>query len=357
MLKTLRKELLLIIAVAAVFLSLSYAIGFVADRKPKAVELPTAFLSGERAPKAQPTTNRVWRKPAFEKAAVLSSATLKAPAKMGADSSGNILILDWSDLRVKEFSPDGKLQKTFGEEMGQPGAFINPTGFAMDSNGNLWVCDLKQERIGVFNTDGTKRSIKPQNTPYRIAAVGDKMISMVTPSNSRLFETYDSSGKQLTAFGEILQDQSDKGIILDGDIIADPENHAIIYGGRYLGILGAYDAEGKQRFLMQTIDHVPQPTVLDVELNVAGKKRKIKTDTIRPVLSLSVMDKELFVLSGVHPDGATDQGGKVMDVYDKQDGHYLYSWELPDEAQEAIVTSNYVYVRSFGEVTVWRIKE
>lgn len=356
MLKFLRKDLLLILAVAAVFLSLSYAIGSVTDRSPKTVELQTAFLSGERAPKAQPTTVRVWRKPTFEKAAVLNSTSLKAPAKMGADNSGNLIVLDWSDLRVKEFSPDGKLLRAFGEEVGKPGAFINPTGFALDSGGNLWVCDLKQQQIEVLNSDGSRRTIKPEKTIYRIAAIGDVMITMVMPSNSRLFETYDLSGRQLKSFGEILADQSDKGIILDGDIVADTENHGIIYGGRYLGVIGAYDAEGKQRFLVQTIDNVPQPPVLDVELKDVGKKRKIKPDTTRPILSLSVLNNELYVLSGVHSDGTAGPGGKVMDVYDKQDGHYLYSWELPADGQEAIVASNHIYIRSDKEVTVWSFK-
>jgi len=351
MIKTLRKDLLLILAVAAVFLSLSYAIGFVTDRSPKMVELPTAFLSGERAPKAQPTTVRVWRKPTFEKTAILNSTSLKAPAKMGADNSGNILVLDWSDLRVKEFSPDGKLLRAFGEEVGKPGAFVNPTGFAMDSGGNLWVCDLKQQRIGVFNTDGSKSTIGSKNTIYRIAAIGDTMMTMVTPGHSRLFETYDLSGQQLKSFGELLEDQSNKGLVLDGDIVADAANHGIIYGGRYLGIIGAYDAEGKQRFLVQTIDNVPQPTVLASE-----GRRKVKPNTTRPVLSLSVMDNELYVLSGVHSDGTAGSGGKVMDVYNKQDGHYLYSWELPADGEEAIVASNHIYIRSDKEVTVWSFK-
>ena len=352
MIKNLGKDLLLILAVAAVFLSLSYAIGFVTDRSPKTTELQTAFLTGERAPKAQPTTVRVWRKPTFEKTAVLNSTSLKAPAKMGAENSGDVFVLDWSDLRVKEFSADGKLLKVFGEEVGSPGAFINPTGFALDSGGNLWVCDLKQQRIGVFNSDGSKRTITPKNTIYRIAAIGDVMITMVTPSHSRLFETYDLSGQQLKSFGELIADQTDKGIILDGDIVADTENHGIIYGGRYMGIIGAYDVDGNQRFLVQTIDNVPQPTVLDVEAE--GKKRKIKPDTILPVLSLSALNNELYVLSGVHPDGTASQRGKVMDVYDKKDGHYLYSWELPADGQEAIVGSNYIYIRSDNEVTVWR---
>ena len=351
MIKTLRKDLLLILAVGAVFLSLSYAIGFVTDRSPKMAEVPTAFLSGERAPKPQPNTVRVWTKPTFEKTAVLNSTSLKAPEKMQADNNGNIFVIDWSDLRVKEFSPEGKLLKTFGEETGSPDAFVNPTGFSVDSGGNLWVCDLKQQRIGVLNKDGSKRTIKPQNTIYRIAAIGDRMITMVAPGDSRLFETYDLSGQQLKSFGELLEDQSHKGIILDGDIVADAANNGIIYGARYVGIIGAYDAEGKQRFLVQTIDNVPPPPVLATEV-----RQKVKPNTTRPILSLSVLDNELYVLSGVHPDGSAGSGGKVMDVYNEQDGRYLYSWELPEVATEAIVVSNYIYIRSNKEVTVWRFK-
>jgi hypothetical protein len=174
---------------------------------------------------------------------------------------------------------------------------------------------------------------------------------MVTPAHSKLFETYDSSGKQLNSFGEILEDQYNKGIILDGDIVADAENRGVIYGGRYLGIIGGYDLDGNQRFLVRTIDNTPQPNVLNVE-----GKQKVKSDTTRPVLSLSVVDQELYILSGVHSDGSAGSGGKVMDVYDKQDGHYLYSWELPADGQEAVVSSNYIYIRRDNEVTVWRFK-
>lgn len=351
MIKALRKDFLLILAVAAVFLSLSYAIGFVTDRSAKTVDVQTAFLSGA-TPKAQPTAVRVWRKPSFEKAAVLNSTSLKDPAKMLAQNSVNIFVLDWSDLRVKEFSPDGKLVRAFGEAAGSPSAFANPTGFALDSSGSMWVCDLKQHRIGVLNADGSKRTIKPESTTYRMAAIGDVMVTMVSPSNSKLFETFDSSGQLLTSFGELLEDQSNKGLVLDGDIIADTENHGIIYGGRYLGIIGAYDTEGKQRFLVQTIDNVPQPMVSNFE----GGLQKVKRNSALPVLSLSLVDNELYILSGVHADGMTSQSGRVMDVYNKQDGHYLYSWELPAEGHEAIVASNYIYIRSDTEVTVWRFK-
>ena len=351
MIKTLRKDFLLILAVAAVFLSLSYAIGFVTNRSAKAVDVETAFLSG-RAPVAQPTNSRVWRKPTFEKIAVLDRTGLTDPVKMKAENTANIFVLDWSDLRVKEFSPEGKLLRAFGEKAGSPGSFKNPTDFAHDSGGNLWVCDLKQRRIGVLNSDGGQKTIRPQNDVYRMVAIGDVMFTMVTLSaHSRLFETYDLSGQQLKSFGEFVEDQSKKALVLDGDLVADTENRGVIYGGRYLGMIGAYDVEGNQRFLVQTIDNVPQPMVSKFE----GGLRKVKRDSALPVLSLSLLNNELYVLSGVHPGGATSQGGKVMDVYNKQDGRYLYSWELPAEGQEAIVASNYIYIRSDSEVTVWRV--
>jgi hypothetical protein len=91
--------------------------------------------------------------------------------------------------------------------------------------------------------------------------------------------------------------------------------------------------------------------VLDVERS-EGKKRKIKPNTTRPILSLSVVDNELYVLSGTSTDSSG--GGNVIDVYDKKDGHYLYSWELPANGQEAVVGSNYIYLRRDNEVTVWR---
>src|ERR1051325_1456678 len=350
--KALRKDFLLILAVAAVFLSLSYAIGFVTDRGPKAVELETAFLNGVH-PLPQPTRVRVWRKPSFEQIAVLNSRSLKDPKKLRAENSANIFALDWSDLRVKEFSPDGKLLRTFGEGADSPNAVANPTGFALDSGGNMWMCDFKTERVGIFNGDGSKgKFFKPKDTIYRMAAIGDVMMTMVTLDYGKLFETYDSSGKQLKAFGELLEDQANKGLALDGDIVADSENHGIIYGGRYLGILGAYDIEGKQRFLVQTIDNVPQPTVL----NIGGRMRKVKPNTALPVLSLSILDNELYVLSGVHPDGTAGDTGKILDVYDKQDGHYLYSWELPEDGKEAVVAANYIYIRNGKEVTAWSFK-
>jgi hypothetical protein len=349
MLNFLRKDLTLILAVAAVAVSLSYAIGYVSEDRPETVERGTHFPAG-REPKAQLTTQRVWKEPAFERAFAVDSAALKKPMIMEVDKAGSPYVLDWSDFKVKQFSLDGKLVKTFGDETGND-PFTNPTAFSVDANGNVLVVDPQQQRIKVFGSNGNTQTIRPQNSIYRLATSGDLLFTMTAAAGNNLFEIYDLNGRQLKTFGELLANQADDAIILDGYIVSD-ENQGFIYGGRYVGAISAYDTDGNQRYFMQTIDGVPQPNVL----HVAGK-RKIKPDTTVPVLGMSIVGNELYVLSGVRLDGQTGPGGQVLDVYDKREGKYLYSLKLPVVCKTAVVRSDHLYTLSKGEVAVWRFKQ
>jgi hypothetical protein len=349
MLEFLRKDLTLILAVAAVVLSLSYAIGYVSEGRPKAVELETHFLDGH-APKAQHTTQRVWKERIFERSFTISSPAVTNPLLMEVDNAGNPYVLDWSDFNVKQFSLDGKLLKTFGDETGRD-PFANPTALSVDSNGNVWVADPRQQRIKLFRSNGDVQTITPPNAIHRIATSANRLFTMTAAASNNLFEIYDMTGHQLKSFGELLADQSDKGIILDGYIVND-ENHGFIYGGRYVGVIGAYDTDGNQRYFVQTIDGVSQPTILDLT-----EKRKIKPNSTVSVLGMSMLGAELYVLSGVRLDGKTGPGGQVIDAYDKREGRYLFSLKLPVVCKAAIVRSDYLYTLSKGEVTVWRIKQ
>ncbi len=350
MLKFLRKDLLLVLSVAAVFFSLSYALGYIAEHPPKTTELQTAFLGGEHAPRIQTALGRVWREHAFERVLTLDPEAVKEPTIVRAGDSDNIYVLDWSDLRVKMFSPDGKLLKAYGKEKGAgPGAFVNPTGFSVGPGGEVWVCDPRQRRIAGLNSDGSMQTVTPKSAIDRVAAVGDVLVTMAPPGSERLFEVYNLSGERLKAFGEFLEDQSGKGIILDGNIVGDAESRGFIYGGRYIGVIAGYGADGEQRFVVQTIGGTAPPTVLDVD-----GRRKIKPSTTRSVMSMSILDNQLYVLSGTRAEGA---GMQVMDVYDKRDGNYLYSLKLPVVCTEAVVRPDYIYTLGDGGVTVWRFKQ
>jgi hypothetical protein len=114
---------------------------------------------------------------------------------------------------------------------------------------------------------------------------------MAAPERNALFEIYNLSGKYSKSFGELIEDQPEAGIVLDGNIIGDAETQGFIYGGRHLGVLAGYSA-----------------------------------------------------------------GGRVMDVYDKRNGQYTFSFKLPVACQEVIVQEERIYLLGGDGVTVWRFK-
>ena len=346
MLKFLRRDLLFVLALAAVFLSLSYAINYVSDSKPQAAELQPSFLSGERAPRAQQAAGRVWKEQAFEKTLALGAGAVADPLTVRVGTDGHIYVLDYGDFRIKMFSPAGKLVRAFGAGRGtEAGAFTSPTGFSVRPGGDLWVCDPGQRRITQFGPDGQVRAVLPQSPTDRLATVGDLLVTMAPPGADALFEVYSLSGERLNSFGEVVADQQREWIALDGTVAGDEEGRGFVYGGRYLGVLAGYGTGGERRFIVQTIDGAARPKVLDIE-----GKRKIRTDATQAVLSLSVVGDELYVLSGA----AGGEVGQVLDVYDKRDGGYRFSLKLPVAARQAVVRAGHVYAVGGGGVTVWR---
>jgi hypothetical protein len=351
----LRKDLLLVVLVSAVFLSLSYVIGSVSERFPSTAEVQPTFLKGERAPRKQSATARVWREHGFERVITLSQTALTRPAILRVDTAGNIYVLDWADLRIKMFSPDGNLSKGFGEGRGtRTGAFANPTSFSVGAKGELWVCDPPRRKITRFDPDGKAQTIVLQSAVDRIAAVGDVLITMAPPSKSAFFAVYNSSGDRLKSFGEMIEDQSEKGILLDGNVIGDGENQDFIYGGRYISVIARYSADGEQQFVVQTIDGILMPKIVKI-----GESQTIKPDSLQAqsVLSMSIRGNELYVLSGARSDGAGSAVGQVMDIYDKRDGNYLFSLKLPIACREAIVRGDYIYILGDNGVTMWRFRQ
>ena len=351
MFKFIRRDLLLVLVVATLLLSLSYAIGFVSNDSRRAVELESAFLDGERAPRRQTATERVWKDYSFEKTLGLDASAVKDPIVMRVDNAGDIYLLDWADFHVKMFSPDGKLLKTFGEEVGETG-LVNPTAFSVRPDGELWVCDPQKHIIKRHSPDGGMQVLIPQSAVHRITAVGDVMVTMAPPQNDTLFEVYDLSGRRVAAFGELIKEQSSKGITLDGNVVGDDESHGFVYVGKYMPVIAGYGVDGKQRFIVQPIESGPPPKALMID----GKQKR--DPNVRSVTrSVSIAGDKLYVLSAANAPGA-NKSGFVMDVYDKRDGHYLFSFKLPLACREAVVRGDYIYaLPRGGSMRVWRFRQ
>jgi hypothetical protein len=347
-LKSLYRDLVILIVVGVIIGALSFAIGYIFNPPEAFVEVHPTFLK-DASPKPQPVGVRTWREYQFDKLLVIDSTAVAQPMVMQLDRAGNIYILDWSDFRIKMFSPNGALVKTFGEGKG---SFTNPTDFAVGSTGEVWVCDPPQRKITGFNADGgVMRTISPQRAVDRITLADNRLIAMASPGGTTLFEIYSPSGERLKTFGELIENQPEYGIALDGNVIVDEERQRFFYGSLYAGMLAAYDIQGQQRFIAQTIDGISLPVV-----QIMSRGIKVQSNSPLAILGIRVLGDQLYVLSGstVSTDG--NAKAQIMDVYDKRDGTYLFSFRLPLACSDILIQSDRLYTLGKDEVTGWQFK-
>ncbi len=78
-----------------------------------------------------------------------------APTSVAVSSHGHIFVADgYGNARVHRFSPDGRLELSWGEPGDGPGQFRLPHGIAVSDDNRVYVGDRENNRIQVFTFDG-----------------------------------------------------------------------------------------------------------------------------------------------------------------------------------------------------------
>lgn len=343
-------DLRTILTIALFLAPICFLIGYLTTRNevPDIVIQPT-FLK-DSSPKIQSRRQRAWRKYEFERVSIIDSHSVRYPAHMKVNASGKIYVLDWHDFRVKVFSPSAILLGMTGRGRAG-GAFANPTGFAVDRENGIWICDPVQGQIARFDANGDLvQSISPKFLAYRLAVIEDRMITMTASAKKTLFDIYDLSGNWLKSLGTFVENQLEYNVSLDGCIVADDESQGFIYGGLYVGILAGYGIDGKQRFLVQTIDRLPLP-----EIGAYGDMRRVEARDRIAILSMSIYGENLYILRGTPRSNGRKSAEQVVDVHSKRNGGYLFSFTIPITCAQAIFRPDRMYTRGEDGVTVWRV--
>ena len=81
------------------------------------------------------------------------------PAGVAIGAGGNILVVDFSNCRIQQFSSTGKHLKTVGTRGSGPLQFQNPLGIAVHPHTHkVYVAEYGNHRIQVLNSDLTYSS-------------------------------------------------------------------------------------------------------------------------------------------------------------------------------------------------------
>jgi DNA-binding beta-propeller fold protein YncE len=79
---------------------------------------------------------------------------MNGPRGIAISPDGFIYVVDMNNVRVDEFTLDGKFVKMWGKKGDKPGEFNEPSGIAADKDGNVYVADAWNGRIQKFDAKG-----------------------------------------------------------------------------------------------------------------------------------------------------------------------------------------------------------
>ncbi|MCU0243394.1 MAG: 6-bladed beta-propeller [Acidobacteria bacterium] len=83
-----------------------------------------------------------------------AEAVLNRPQYLDVDAQGNLYVLDWGDVDIKVFAPDGRLLRKFGKQGQGPGEFDIPVRFAVEADGGVVLLSGRQHQVIFLDAAG-----------------------------------------------------------------------------------------------------------------------------------------------------------------------------------------------------------
>ena len=203
-----------------------------------------------------------------------ADSVLNRPQDLEVDPRGNIYVLDWGDVDIKVFAPDGGLLRKIGKKGQGPGEFDTPAQFTLSADGRIFLLSGRQHQmvtldgagkyLSSFKVEGfcDRLGVDRQNGVYYsqmlIPETGGGEEFKLIQNRMGLFKT-DELGKVKTRLGEypngtmlrkiqkdMMTSQSSRESYLTSWLVGPDDRVYIGYNKDYR--LDVYDADWKLLF-------------------------------------------------------------------------------------------------------------
>lgn len=304
--------------------------------------------------KPQKVKGRIWRNVDPRKVFSIyseQSLRLHSLGLVKLDHVQNIYVLDYGDVTVKKFSPDGTFLKRFGGPSGRAsGQFVNPTDFSVDGEMNLLICDPKTRMVSLFNGDGSLlNTLLLQGSPYRICSIrGGIFVTELVGITNHWFEMYNITGDLISNFGEnIIPGETKFPILLAGYLATDGQS--LFHAFSRLGYFFSFNITTEEvAYATETIGSLPGPRI---RISHGKKGMWAEKSSASSVSSMSVDDTLMFTKAG----SIAQCEFSVVDAYSARNGSYLYSFKIPERTKSAWVSKTFFYGITDTSISKWQI--
>jgi hypothetical protein len=262
------------------------------------------------------------------------------PGLIKVDSKGRIYVLDLAETAILKFSETGEYLARYGKGKGRgPGEFHHPVDYSVSPTGDVFVIDAKSAFITVFRENGNvRRTVRVQGIPNRIVHLGKDQFVISQIGRGDFFERFSNEGRPISLFGRFFQDQ--ENYVLPINIILTSSNSRLIGAFEWSGHLFCFK-DDTLVFFRESIDGLPMQKFEVVQQSEGDKKTIIvrpSSQNIHAYRELSVSESSIFLLA---QDVSKKLGKVVIDVYDENDGTYLFSFSFSKLPGTEGITSIY----------------
>lgn len=176
------------------------------------------------------------------------SRNLVNPKQVAFTDQGGIIVLD--EATIKQYSPDGQLVGSFGEEGLGDGQFavseslggrLGPQGFALQAD-RLWIADTFNHRVLVFDLDGNMEemvTLPEELYPTAVALTGDNSCLWVLDAYAGKLHRCRTDGTLLATVGAQGSQDGQFGVLSDVDWFDGPR--ALLAAGERLFVADTYN--------------------------------------------------------------------------------------------------------------------
>lgn len=327
---------------------------------------PTSYLSEVLAiPELseQAVPERVWPDLSLRKlfeVPVEAEISLHAPRAVKADARGFFYVVDFLELKVQGFGPNGTHRATYGQGIGEgPGEFTQIMDFGVTRDSVVYVNDRNARKLSRFSMDGSflgSESLMRQfgefgvmgAIRYSVSSQGRKYTMFMT--GDVLFES--RMGEEVTDFGPPLGAEDVSGDVMQASILMGtmtPWHEQLIYVPLNFPVIVQYNPDGTLAYARAT------PDFGQVELPGVETDRSAGMEIHRPTGgkihgNVSVFSDRVFV----RVSNKSKPGHDLYDVYDVQNGDYEFSFETPTGYDVYVMNGQFYQVQDTS-VAVWAI--
>jgi len=254
------------------------------------------------------------------------------PQTIFTSSDGDYIVVDYGDNYIKKFSSDGMYHFRYGRGTGRgPGEVVNLIDVNEDGSGRIWATDSSISRITIFERDGEFEFFPFKELISRAMPLGDENYFIKPRFSSTPAITF-LGRDDVEPFPSLVDDPRLWSNVL-GFFLAYDGHDSVVTVHLYTNDFVKYNINGSVDYFRRPIESPAYPPIIPPrrysdDQTIFFNETDLNSRSQR-TMDVQILNGEIHLLIDEFDTDLNEMKRTFIDVYNLENGNYLYSYKLP----------------------------